>query len=86
MKATLAVTLTLLAASTLATLAPTGQAVGTCTFTDPRCPALVCIGTSSSYGQYYYECDRKIGKRPYDPCFCCTCMPAMALLDERLLP
>lgn len=85
----LPVTLMLLAATTLASLAPTAQAVGTCTFLDPKCPAIACIGTSWSYGDRYYTCQTKIGGPIPVPCRdypCCRCMPIEEAVEMRLLP
>ena len=55
---------------------PEASAFGTCTVlsgnvqSGPHCPGIACIGTSWSYGDYYYTCQYEI---PYP---CQYCMPA----------
>ena len=54
---------------------PSAEAVGTCTaltnaVTSPDCPYLFCYGTSWSYGDPYYRCQRYV---PF-PCQYCVIM------------
>ncbi|MEA3199748.1 MAG: hypothetical protein QOE90_1176 [Thermoplasmata archaeon] len=64
----------LLATTVFVTAAPSADAFGTCTVLSgtvqpgPHCPGLACIGTSWSYGDYYYDCQYEI---PY-PCQYCV--------------
>jgi hypothetical protein len=78
MRAILLVASLLLASTVVLVAAPSAEAVGTCTSLNnasvppdgPHCPALLCIGTAWSYGEYYYRCQTEI---PPDPI--CACMP-----------
>ncbi|GEM_PF-2197172 len=78
MRPVLLVASLLLASTVVLVASPSAQAVGTCTSLTnptvapdgPHCPALLCIGTSWSYGQYYVRCQTEIPPGPI-----CECMP-----------
>jgi hypothetical protein len=74
MRAMLLVLSILATGSFLVVAAPAADAFGTCTIASgwvnggPHCPAVACIGTSWSYGDYYYTCQTEI--IPIPPCAC----------------